>query len=124
MSARETIPFLLALVLSLALPVPGCITLPDGSRALHPTVSRILADVVACAPAAINSDPYAAALAASTCHLDRVGDRLHAQPAQPSPDHGELVIRAARLEADGQHDAAVEAAKTCDQIARSRLVSP
>lgn len=121
------LPYLFIAALVMA---SGCVTGPDGRRVLSPGAraagAAVLEDVLACgAPlllGALSGSPDY--LAASTCHLGRVGARIgraiEAAPV-PSEDHGRDVIRAAVLEHDGHTKAAKMLADECEETARARL---
>lgn len=109
-----------------ALALTSCTTLPDGRRALHPGARAVLEDVLACGvpllSGALAGEPDY--LAASSCHLERVGQRLgRAREDAPAPtvDHGRDVVRAAELEQDGERREAQALALECESTARARL---
>lgn len=114
------------LLLAIALALPGCVVGPDGRRTLSPVGAAVLEDVLACgAPllmGALSGSPDY--IAASKCHLSRVGKRLgHELEAAPAPteEHGRDVLRAAVLEHDGHHQEAKALAGECEATARARL---
>lgn len=118
--------FTAACALAFALAVTSCTTLPDGRRGLHPGARAVLDDVLACGipllgDALAGKPDY---IAASRCHLERVGQRLgHAREAAPVPtvEHGRDVVRAAELEQSGERREAEVLAFECESTARERL---
>lgn len=116
-----TLGMVLAAIVAIVL--TGCANLSPGARAIG---GAVLEDVLACglplAVGALAGEPDY--IAASSCHLQRVGDRigraLESAP-EPSIDHGREVIRAAELDQAGEHRQARAVARECDATARAAL---
>jgi hypothetical protein len=122
-----------SLALLLLVSLTACVTLPDGRRALTPEAraagAAMLSDVLACglplALGALEGEPDY--LAASACHLRRVGERLgqglESAPA-PTVEHGREVVEAVDAHRRGSRVVAtVDEAKAeeCEATARARL---
>lgn len=127
-SRRTACVSALALVLFCSL---GCVTAPDGRRALAPGSRSFgaaqLEHVLRCGLPAIASALASGAppdyLAASECHLDLIGEQLgRALETAPEPDeqHGRDVVRATRLQVEGERAAAKRVARSCTENARIR----
>lgn len=117
------------LVISVLVMASACVVGPDGRRVLSPGAraagGAVLEDVLACglplALGAVAGEPDY--VAAATCHLRRVGERLGQNEGAPvgTVEHGREVVRAAELEQAGDDRGAKAVAQECEATARARL---